>query len=165
MMSGGSKNSHCSYCGAPFAPGQAWPRTCSGCNNISYINPIPVAVCIVPASNGVVLVRRSIHPGKGGLALPGGYINFGESWQQAARREVWEETGISLDPDQIQPFWTASAPDSTLLVFGLALPLPGLPEFHPTEETSELVIATEAITLVFSLHTAALKRYYNQPAH
>ena len=165
MMPAGPKNSHCSYCGSPFAPEQAWPRACPNCHNIAYINPIPVAVCIVPAPGGVVLVRRSIQPGKGGLALPGGYINYGESWQQAAQREVWEETGISLNPDQIQPFWTASAPDSTLLVFGLAAPLPGLPEYKPTDETSELVIASESVDLVFSLHTAALKRYFIQPTH
>ena len=160
MITAGEKNSHCSYCGAQFMQTQNWPRSCSQCGNIAYRNPVPVAVCLVPVGHGLLLVRRSIQPGLGGLALPGGYINYGESWQTAAAREVWEETRLQLDPEGIQPFWVASAPDSTLLVFGLAQIQTRLPDFEPTPEASELVIATNSTNLVFSLHTAALQRYF-----
>ncbi len=156
------KNSHCSYCGAAFPPAEPWPRRCAGCGNISYLNPLPVAVCLVPSVGGILLVRRSISPGLGGLALPGGYINQGESWQQAAAREVVEETGLQLDPQRIRPFWAASAPDSTLLVFGLSDPAPALPGFRPTAEASEILVTPRPIELVFSLHSAALRRYFEQ---
>ncbi len=160
MTAAWEKNSHCSSCGMPFPSGQDWPKICSRCENIAYRNPLPVAVCLVPVAAGLLLVRRSIQPGLGGLALPGGYINYGESWQTAAAREVCEETRLQLDPESIQPFWVASAPDSTLIVFGLAQPQKELPDFTPTPEASELVLTPSPITLVFSLHTAALQRYF-----
>ncbi len=63
---------------------------------MSFLNPLPVAVMLVPAAGGLVVIRRGIEPAKGLLALPGGYINLGESWQQAAARELFEETGIRV---------------------------------------------------------------------
>jgi 8-oxo-dGTP diphosphatase len=89
--------SHCSYCGARYARPAGWPRRCAACGNVSYRNPLPVAVRVVPVEDlGVLMVRRVDHPA--GLALPSGYIEFGECWQDAAARELVEETGICVDP-------------------------------------------------------------------
>lgn len=160
------RNSHCSYCGQPFAAGQPWPRVCSRCGNTSYINPLPVAVVIVPVDAGVLLVRRAIPPYLGGLALPGGFIDYGESWQQAGAREVYEELGVIVLPDAIEHLWAASAPDSTLLVFGVAAPLrtAELPPFVPNSEASERLLVVEPVELAFSLHTLALRMYFSRNA-
>ena len=112
------KNSHCSYCSAAFREDQPWPRTRAHCGNTSFLNPIPVAVVLIPVDGGVLAIRRSIEPRKGKLALPGGYINFGESWQEAGAREVMEEPGLILAPGEICEFRVRSAPDGTLLIFG-----------------------------------------------
>src|SRR4051794_36608810 len=103
------RNAHCGYCGQAFAPAAPWPRTCTQCGQISYLNPIPVAVCLVPVDGGLLTVRRAIEPGRGLLALPGGYINQDETWQAACAREVREETGLILDPLQIRAFAVHSA--------------------------------------------------------
>src|SRR5688572_992089 len=95
------RNSHCSYCGQPYTAEQSWPRQCAGCNNISYLNPTPVAVVLLPVDGGLLTIRRSIEPKKGMLALPGGFINYGESWQQGGARELYEETGIQIDAAEI----------------------------------------------------------------
>ena len=58
---------------------------------------------------GLLVVRRGITPGLGELALPGGYIGMGETWQEAGAREVWEETGLRLDPAEIEDFTALTA--------------------------------------------------------
>ncbi len=157
-------HSHCSYCGHAYAPGQPWPRTCARCGHVSYLNPVPVAVALVPVDGGLLAVRRGIEPGRGRLALPGGFINLGESWQAACAREVNEETGVTIDPAEVREFAVRSAPDGALLVFGLAAPLQraDLPPFKLDPETLECVILTEPAALAFPLHTAAVQDYFNR---
>lgn len=153
------KNSHCSYCGRAFEPGLRWPRRCAGCGRTSFVNPTPVAVVIQPVDGQVVLIRRGIEPGVGLLALPGGYMDLGESWQSAAAREMREETGIVIDPAGLVEFRVRSTPDGLLVVvFAVAPPLPrrSLPRFRPTDETTELVLVGEPCPLAFDLHTEVL---------
>lgn len=156
------RNSHCSFCGHAFDETQAWPRTCPNCGRTTYLNPLPVSVVLVPVDEGLLVVRRSIEPRKGMLALPGGFITLGESWQEAGAREVQEETGLVLDPQGIQDFRVLSAPDGTLLVFGLAQPLTSaeLPPFVPSDEASECLVITAPQELAFSLHTQVVEDYF-----
>ena len=159
-----NKNSHCSYCGQAFDADQSWPRRCDACGNTSFLNPVPVSVVLVSIDNGVLVVRRNIEPQRGRLALPGGYINYGESWQAAGAREVFEETGLVIDPDHIREFRVKSAPDSTLLIFGLARPIgmQALPPFVPNDETQAIKVITAPQELAFSLHTEVLRDYFDQ---
>ncbi len=83
------RHSHCSWCGSPFASDQPWPRLCRACGHTSYLNPLPVAVVLLPVGAGLVVIRRNTEPRKGTLTLPGGYIDYGETWQQAAGREAF----------------------------------------------------------------------------
>ncbi len=159
----GARNSHCSFCGSAFPPELAWPRTCPACGQITYRNPLPVAVALVPVDGGLLVVRRGIEPGRGRLALPGGYINYGESWQAACAREVQEETGLRLDPERIREFAVHSAQDGALLVFGLAAPLrrAELPAFTLDPETLEVLVIDGTQELAFSLHTAVAAEYFS----
>jgi ADP-ribose pyrophosphatase len=52
----------------------------------------------------VLLVKRNQSPAKGLWALPGGKVNLGETLQQAAMREILEETGVTIIPGQ--PIYT-----------------------------------------------------------
>jgi ADP-ribose pyrophosphatase YjhB (NUDIX family) len=154
------KDAHCSHCGAAFPPDAGWPRTCAACGATSYRNPLPVAVVLVPVDGGLLTVRRAIEPRRGELALPGGYINDGESWQQAGAREVLEETGVAIDPAGIVDFGVRSAPDGTLLVFGEARPLSAPPLHSPNPEVSELVVVRTPRTLAFPLHTEIAAEWF-----
>jgi len=157
-----TRNSHCSYCGGPFAEGLAWPRTCGACRSVSYENPVPVACVLLPVDGGLLLVRRGIPPRVGELAVPGGYVDVGESWQHAGARELFEETGVRVDPAELRVFDVLSAPDGTLLVFGLAAPQKAadLPPFARTDETTERVVVTEPTALAFPLHTQVVAAYF-----
>lgn len=155
------QHSHCSYCGHPFASQQSWPRQCAHCGNRTYRNPLPVSVVLLPVAGGLLAVRRDRDPGRGQLALPGGFIELPETWQEAGVRELREETAVTVSAEDIALFRVYSAPDGTILIFGLAPRWVGsLPPFDPNSESSDREIITQPCPLAFSLHTRAVEEYF-----
>jgi len=73
-----------------------------------YKNPIPTADIIIDieGSGGVVLIERKNPPY--GWAIPGGFVDYGESLEEAAVREAKEETG--LDVTLVSQFHSYSDP-------------------------------------------------------
>ncbi len=158
------KNSHCSYCGQRFVESQPFPRACAACGQITYVNPTPVAVVLLPVDDGLLLIRRNVEPRKGTLNLPGGFINQGESWQAAAARELLEETGVTIDAAEVTLFDTQSAPDGTVLIFGLAKARQWqeIAQFIPNDETQEMIVQAGPAELGFPLHTKVVAEYWAQ---
>jgi 8-oxo-dGTP diphosphatase len=66
-----------------------------------YRNPTPTADIILQRDSKILMVRRRKDPFKGQLALPGGFINEGETAEEAARREAIEETTLEVEPIEI----------------------------------------------------------------
>jgi ADP-ribose pyrophosphatase YjhB (NUDIX family) len=159
-----TKHAHCSWCGSAFATGAPWPRTCSACCRISYRNPIPVVVLLQPINDGLVCVRRGIPLGLGQLALPGGFLDVNETWQEGAARELREETGLVIDPSEITVFDVLSPapPEALVLLFGLARPRgqSDIAGFCPNEEVTELAAIRGPTELAFPLHTRVVHRYF-----
>lgn len=167
-------HTHCSHCGTAYEAGAPWPRLCPGCGETTWRNPLPVAVALLPvdasdadgARRGLVAVRRDIEPARGQLALPGGFIEVGESWQEATVRELREETGLLAAAGEVRLFAVHSAPLATISIFGL-LPTRSasdLPPSAPTEEATEWVVLTRPQPLAFSTHTQAMAEYF-ESAH
>jgi len=159
------KNSCCSHCGAGFPAGAPWPINCPSCGNTSYLNPIPVVVLLVPVGNGLVVARRNIEPQKGTLVLPGGYLDLGETWQEGAARELYEETGIEISADEIILYDVSNGLDNTLVISGLAAkqPLSRLQPFS-SPETQEIALIEEPVELGFPLHNLLVRRYFTEKA-
>jgi len=57
-------------------------------------NPVPTVDVIIELDGGIVLIERKNPPF--GWALPGGFVDYGESFEQAAVREAFEETGLRV---------------------------------------------------------------------
>ena len=70
--------------------------TCPSCGAeiAQYRNPFPTVDIIIEINGGIVLIERKNPPY--GWALPGGFVDYGESLEQAARREAKEETSLTI---------------------------------------------------------------------
>lgn len=166
------KVTHCPYCGTRFAPDAGWPRDCPGCGETSWANPLPVAITLQPVAGpdgrrGLIVVRRDIEPARGELALPGGYVETGETWQQAAVRELYEETGLRARAEDITLYGALSA-RGTVNLFGMLpdRPLATLPPSAPTAEATEWLVLWEPAVLAFPTHTdIVVERFFAATGH
>ncbi len=71
------------------------PRpTCPSCGYIHYRNPAPAAGVILARDGGILMVKRKYDPRAGSWCLPAGFLEYGESPERCAVRELREETGI-----------------------------------------------------------------------
>lgn len=77
-----------------------WPSPknfeCSTCGFVLYLNAAAAVAVIAECRGKVLFGLRKNDPGKGMLDLPGGFVDAGETAEEAARREVKEETGIEM---------------------------------------------------------------------
>ena len=92
----------CSACGAGLSskipPGDNLPRfVCETCQVIHYINPKIVAGCIPEWEDKILLCRRAIEPRLGHWTFPAGFMEIGESTEQAAIRETMEEAHADVE--------------------------------------------------------------------
>ncbi len=89
---------HCPRCGSGDLniPNEK-NMECLDCGFDLYWNPVCATAVILKRGNGdILLVKRAKDPAKGMWDLPGGFADFGESFEDAARREIHEELGIVL---------------------------------------------------------------------
>ena len=69
---------------------------CPQCSRVVYYDPKVAATAVVERSGLVLMLRRAVETGYGLWSLPGGYVDRGEVVEEAAAREVLEETGLQV---------------------------------------------------------------------
>lgn len=88
--------------------------TCPACGAAvrSYRNPIPTVDIIIEMNGGIVLIERRNPPY--GWALPGGFVDYGETLEQAAVREAREETSLEIAGLRLLGCYSDPARDSRM---------------------------------------------------
>lgn len=93
-----SKRFHfCPSCAAPLPEDQPrQPIHCGACGFVYYFNTTCATAALVVRPDGKALfIRRAKEPSKGMLAMPGGFIDEGETAGEGVRREFTEEVGFA----------------------------------------------------------------------
>lgn len=154
---------HCHFCGAAYTHLDGYPRACPTCGEMFWSNPIPVAVVAVKMEDGVLIIQRGIEPARGKWALPGGFLETGETWQQGACREVLEETGFELPETEIELVYALSAAQTRQLILFCTTKT----RFHsadfvfvPSEESLDARIMSAPEQLAFPAHAEFAARYF-----
>ncbi len=97
-----------------------FPRSisCDSCGYGAYYNPKPVA-CTIPVTDAgeVILLRRGFEPGAGLWTFPGGFVDLGESVEQAAERETMEELRLDIDLGGLVGIYSRPDDRVVLIVF------------------------------------------------
>ena len=73
--------------------------------------PLLTVDCVIFNGDNVILIRRGFEPFKGRYALPGGFVDVGESVEAACARELKEETGLEVDKGSLRLVGVYSKPN------------------------------------------------------
>lgn len=91
---------YCPVCATPLVKKQLFNAerlACENCGYIFFLNPKVVAIVVIRHEGKFLLGRRNINPGKGKWGFSGGYVDRGETVEEAALREVKEETNLDIE--------------------------------------------------------------------
>jgi len=139
----------CSECGAAvelrIPSGDTLVRyVCTQCQRVHYDNPRILVSCLATWGDRALWMKRAQPPRQGLWSVPGGFMERGESLQQAAVRELREETGVELDPQALFLYGIGTIRDvsQVYVSFRALLPAPEMsgPMFHATEEALEVAL-------------------------
>lgn len=88
---------YCPQCGKPSEHPGRHPFQCASCGFTWFFGPCTAVGGVVADDAGRVLfLRRENDPGKGRLGIPGGFVDPGESAEEAMRREMLEEVNLQI---------------------------------------------------------------------
>ena len=97
-----------------------FPRSlmCENCGYKALWSPEPVAAAIPRDADGRIwLLRRALHEGAGRWTFPGGFVELGETVQDAARRETREELEIDIELGALVGVYSRSGERIVLVVY------------------------------------------------
>ena len=91
---------YCPACATPMVIKDVFGTqrpACPSCQHVVYHDPKFATTCIVERKGRILMIRRALQPGMGLWCMPGGYVDRGEVVEEAAAREVLEETGLVVE--------------------------------------------------------------------
>lgn len=103
----------CPECGGPLLPHVVATERrnhfyCERCQAPRYDFPMVVVTTFVAHDKRLLWVQRGLQPQYGKWAIPGGFLENGETLAEGAARELREEAGVHLAPEQLQLYMTGT---------------------------------------------------------
>lgn len=135
---------------------------CEHCETIHYQNPRVVAGCLPVWEDQVLLCRRAIEPRSGFWTLPAGFLENGETVQEGALRETWEEACARvIEPSLYTMFSLPHISQIYLFYRGELADM----DFAAGEETLEVALFRETEipwdNLAFPVITQTLQHFFS----
>lgn len=127
----------CPHCAAP-EPRIDFPRSiiCERCGYAAFYNPKPVACALAREPDGSIwLARRGFDPGRGRWSMPGGFVDLGESVEDALRRELREELAVEATVGAVVGVYSRA--EDRVVVIAFEARLHGAPS--STDEAPEVL--------------------------
>lgn len=155
----------CSECGnsveQKIPQGETLLRAvCSACHTIHYQNPKIVAGCIPEWEGKILLCRRAIEPRLGFWTFPAGFMELGESTEEAAARETLEEAKARVKIQSLYALFSLPHVSQVYVVYRAILQDLN---FGPGEESLEVqLLSLEEIPwdqMAFPVIRETLRRY------
>lgn len=98
---------------------------CGDCGFVAYENPKIVAGSVVAVEGKIMLCRRAIEPRRGFWTIPAGYMELGETVEEAARREAREEACAEIALDGVLALYSIARIGQVQVLFRARLATPG----------------------------------------
>ena len=99
--------------------------TCADCGYIAYENPKIVTGSVVSVDGRILLCRRAIEPRRGFWTIPAGYMELGETVEEAARREALEEACAEIALEGVLALYSIARIGQVQVLFRASLATPG----------------------------------------
>ena len=112
-------------------------NVCDTCGFVAYENPKIVAGAVVHFGSRILLCKRNIEPARGLWTLPAGYLENGESPEEGARREAFEEATAKISIDSLLAVYTIRRLSQVQLIYRAHLTRP---EFAPGPESQAVAL-------------------------
>jgi len=142
---------YCSECGSAVSrqlvAAEARERyACAVCGTIHYQNPRIIVCCIVHWCDKILMCRRAQEPALGQWTLPSGYLECGETLEEGAARETFEETGIVADPADLELYAISNMTAIEQIAVTFRLQIDAEPNLRAGAECREVAFLTEEQT-------------------
>ena len=156
----------CSHCGSAVVlkipDGDHFPRfVCTNCGMIHYQNPKLVLGCVPEWEDRILLCRRAIEPRLGFWTVPAGFMENGETLQNAAARECYEEARATVEIGSLLALVSVTHAAQVHVMFRSKMLRP---DFSAGPESLEVALYAEADIpwekLAFPSGEFTLRRYF-----
>jgi ADP-ribose pyrophosphatase YjhB (NUDIX family) len=98
---------------------------CPDCGHVAYENPKVVVGSVIAEGDHILLCRRAIEPRAGFWTIPAGYMELGETVEEGAAREAWEEAQVRITLDGVLAVYSIARIGQVQVIFRARFAEPG----------------------------------------